>query len=404
MMIPRFLVATLCMFSPSFCGAEEPDVSNETMMLNAKALSAALLCLLLGTGSAFCCCQGPGPNPPPNVYNDYKYEFFTLPKGAGSTLTVINNLDVVAGTYYPTGCCAAGGSGMGYLRYPDGKIVIFTIANATAISMTITGLNDRGELVGHYTDKTTNNTTGFIRYPDGKIKTFALGGATVNTIPTGINNEGNVIGVLADNNQSVPTVAFLRYPDGQYLTYGVPDASWIFTMNINDQGVALGDYFCPDSEGSVCGFYGKPGGKVETFSYPPNGIEPSEINNGGVIAGVADLGKDYFIRKPDGKMILFGLNKVANLFYVQPQFIRINDEDEVIGVYTVLDPTYPSSPYSDPYSYDIIRSPDGKISYYDPPNSPGGLWGHAINNRGVIAGQDLLASGGFFLLTPKHCK
>jgi hypothetical protein len=119
MMIPRFLVATLCMFSPSFCGAEEPDVSNETMMLNAKALSAALLCLLLGMGSAFC--QGPGPNPPPNVYNDYKYEFFTLPKGASGNLTVINNLDVVAGTYYPTGCCAAGGSGMGYVRYPDGK-------------------------------------------------------------------------------------------------------------------------------------------------------------------------------------------------------------------------------------------------------------------------------------------
>jgi hypothetical protein len=171
---------------------------SETMMLNTKALSAALLCLL-STGAAFCQ-QGPGPNPPANVYNDYKYEFFTLLKGASGNLTVINNLDVVAGTFYPTDpCCAASASGMGYVRYPD-------------------------------------------------------------------------------------------------------------------------------------------------------------------------------------------------------------DEDEAIGAYSVIyEPSAGNSGSS--YSYDFIRTPDGKISYYDPPNSPGTLLGDVINNRGVIAGRVVAPSvNGLFLLTPKQCK
>jgi hypothetical protein len=381
------------------------DSFSETMMLNTKAFSATLLCLL-GTSAAFGQ-QGPGPNPPANVYNDYQYEFFTLPKGASGNLTVINNRDVVAGTYYPTDpCCATSASGMGYVRYPDGKIVIFTIPNATAVSMTISGLNDRGELLGHYTDKTTNNTTGFIRYPDGKIETLALGGATESTIPTSINSEGNIFGVLY-NNTNEADVPFLRYPDGQYLTFGVADATAIQTQNINDRGVALGSYFCPNSEGGVCGFYGKPGGNITTFSYPPNGMIPFEINKRGVIAGVAFLaptGEDYFIRKPDGKMILFGLNKIANFESIETDIISINDEDEAIGAYSVIyEPSAGNSGSS--YSYDFIRTPDGKISYYDPPNSPGTLLGDVISNRGVIAGRVVAPSGnGLFLLTPKHCK
>jgi hypothetical protein len=374
-------------------------------MLNIKTFSAALLCLL-GTGAAFCQ-QGPGPNPPANVYNDYKYEFFTLPNGVNGNLTVINNLNVVAGTYYPTDpCCAASASGTGYLRYPGGKIVIFTIANANAVSMTISGLNDRGELLGHYSDKTTNITTGFIRHPDGKIETLALGGATENTIPTSINNEGNILGLL-QNTTTGADVPFLRYPDGQYLTFGVEDATAIQTQNINDRGVALGSYFCSNSEGGVCGFYGKPGGNITTFSYPPNGMTPFEINNRGVIAGVAFLapgGEDYFIRKPDGKMILFGLNKVANFESIETDLIGINDEDEAIGAYSVL---YEPSPGNSgaSYSYDFIRTPDGKISYYDPPNSPGTLLGDVINDGGVIAGRAIASSGsGLFVLIPKRCK
>jgi hypothetical protein len=379
-------------------------IFSEAMMFHTKILSAALLCLL-GTGAAFCQAD---PNPPPNVFNDYKYDFFILPNGASGTLTVINNFDVVAGTYYPTDpCCAASASGTGYVRYPDGRIVIFSIANATAVSMTISGLNDRGELVGHYTDKTTNNTTGFIRYPDGKIKTLALGGATESTIPTGINNEGNTFGLLS-NSTNEADVPFLRYPDGQYLTFAVPGAaSSLFTDNLNDRGVGLGNFICSNSEGGVCGFYGKPGGTITTFSYPPNGIIPFEINNRNVIAGVAYLsagGDDYFLRKPDGKMILFGLNKLPHFLSIESDLITLNDEDEAIGAYSVI--YEPSQNFSGAtYNYDFVRSPDGTISAYDPPSQPGTLLGDVINDRGVIAGRVVAASGnGLFLLTPKRCK
>jgi len=132
---------------------------------------------------------------------------------------------------------------------------------------------------------------------------------------------------------------------------------------------------------------------------------PFQINNGRVIAGVAFLaptGEDYFIRKADGKMILFGLNKLANFESINTDLISINDEDEAIGAYSIFVEPMGNSSGGQSYSYDFIRSPDGKISYYDPPNSPGTLLGDVINNCGVIAGRVVALSGnGLFLLTPK---
>jgi len=359
-------------------------------MLNTKTLCAAFL-YLFGAGVAFC----QVPAPPPNVFHDYNYTFFTLPNGTG-TLTAINNLDVVAGSYYPN---TPPVFAMGYLRCPDGRVVTFSVPNAT--SVTVNELNDRGELVGVYQDSTTGNDAGFIRHAGGKIETFALNGAAGYTAPTGINIEGQVVGFLSTSNTGTPTLPFLRYRDGQYLTFGVEDSTTIFTRNINDAGIALGSYFCSASQGGVCGFYGKPGGKLTTFSYPPNGLVPFEINNRNVVAGVVDTAsgsEDYFIRKPDGKLILFGLTQVDT------DNCSINDEDEVIGDYSVYVPGPPPSGGTE-YRYDIVRTPDGKIGNYDPPSSPGSLQGDAINDRGVIAGRLIAGFGGtsgLFLLTPKH--
>jgi hypothetical protein len=69
---------------------------------------------------------------------------------------------------------------MGYLRYPGGKITVFTIANATVVSMTVHGLNDHGELIGNYADKTTGNVVGYIRYAAG----FFFATRMVSTSPT----------------------------------------------------------------------------------------------------------------------------------------------------------------------------------------------------------------------------
>jgi len=271
-------------------------------MLKHKTLCAAFLCVLV-TSAAFCQTD---PNPPANVYNNYNYTSFSLPKGTG-TLDVMNNHDVVAGSYLPT---TPSTTPWGYLRYPGGKVELFTVPNA--VSLNVHAINDRGEVLGTYTTN-GNNIQGFLRHPDGKITTFADAGATGVTIATGLNNEGNVFGVLSENGHSSP---FLRYPDGQYLTFSIPGAPAdpnIFTQNINDRGVALGVFFCANSVGGVCAFYGKPGGKITTFSYPPNGLGTFQINNRDQIGGFVLLnptGADFFLRDPDGKMVFFGLNKI----------------------------------------------------------------------------------------------
>ena len=343
-----------------------------------KTLCAAFLCFL-GTGPAYC----QNSTTPENVFHKYKPTYFALPNGSG-TLRTINNSDVVAGTYYPNTPTV---NAEGYLRYPNGRVEIFAVPNAKDIG--ISRLTDRGELLGSYRDVTTGATTGFIRHAGGKIETFQLGGAAGNTMPTGINIEGQVIGYLSTSNIIPPDQPFLRYRDGQYLTFSVEDSDEVFTYNINDAGIALGSYFCSASEGGVCGFYGKPGGTLTTFSYAPNGLIPFQINNSNVIAGVAYTAAgpvDGFIRTPDGKLTLFGLTNVdaAN--------VAINDRNEVITDYFVVGP-------SGPDSYDIIRTADGKIGNYDPMSNPGYLRGKTINDRGVIAGEG--GPDGLFLLTPK---
>jgi hypothetical protein len=78
-----------------------------------RTLSAAFLCLL-GAGSAYCQTS----TTPQNVFNKYKPTYFALPNGSG-TLNTINNLDTVAGAYYPntpTVCAEA------YLRHRDGRV------------------------------------------------------------------------------------------------------------------------------------------------------------------------------------------------------------------------------------------------------------------------------------------
>lgn len=347
-------------------------------MLFRNTLCAALLCLL-GAGPAYCQTS----TTPENVFDKYKPTYFALPNGSG-TLRTINNSDVVAGTYYPNTPTV---NAEGYLRYRDGRVEIFAVPNSKNIA--IYKLTDRGELLGEYDDVTSGANTGFIRHAGGKIETFQLGGAAGITQPTGINIEGQVVGFLSTTEFIPPDMPFLRYRDGQYLTFGVENSDEIFTKNINDAGIALGSYTCSASEGGNCGFYGKPGGTLTTFSYAPNGLIPAEINNCNVIAGVAYRASgvvDGFIRTPDGKMTFFGLTNV------DPSNVAINDRNEVITNYSVSTPTRL-------YNYDVIRTADGKIGNYDPVSSPGSLQGVTINDRGVIAGTG--GPDGFFLLTPK---
>jgi hypothetical protein len=164
--------------------------------------------------------------------------------------------------------------------------------------------------------------------------------------------------------------------------------------------------------GGVCAFYGKPGGNITTFDYPPNSLGPARIDDNGVITGEVFLpvtGEDYFIRYPDGKLVLYGLSKLKGKetsASIDSLLDDLNDRDEAIGQYTVRYPSFnPPNGINASYTYDFIRTPDGKISYYDPPNAPGTLQGYVINNRSVIAGIALSQAGvGYFVLVPKHCE
>lgn len=103
-------------------------------------------------------------------YTDGVFTAFDLPDEFNSCNTqslAINSHGIVSGTYQQTRpLLPCGGPWRGYIRSADGSFTAFD-ATADAGSTRVWGMNDRGDIVGHY-DTADGETHGFMMPGDGE--------------------------------------------------------------------------------------------------------------------------------------------------------------------------------------------------------------------------------------------
>jgi len=183
----------------------------------------------------------------------------------GTSASGINDRGQIVGSYSD-----AAGKNHSFLL-DDGTFT--TIDFPGAVCTQAIGINDRGQIVGGYAEKSCNPFAGMV--PHG----FLLGDGTFTTIDVtrarGINNRGQIVGEAGAN-------CFLL-DGGTFTTIAVPGANFTFCSGINDRGQIVGGYF--DSTGNH-GFL-LDDGTFTTIDVPGGTLTtPSGINDRGQIVGV----------------------------------------------------------------------------------------------------------------------
>jgi hypothetical protein len=257
----------------------------------------------------------------------------------GTTPLDINDRGVIVGFYTDTDIVPHG-----FLRTPDGQITSFEAPGAGLGSGLDEGtvafaINDRGVIAGQFQDS-SYLFHGFVRYPDGAFSTFDAPGAGTEanqgTLGTGINVAGEVVGYYIDGNNVIH--GFLRAPDGALATFDAPGAGTgtyqgTDAQSINPAGEINGFYI--DANNVNHGFVRAPDGTITTFEPAGSGKGPGQ--------GTASCTRDCI--NPAGAISASYLDD-SN---VNHAFVRA--PDGTIIIYDV--PGAGTGPFQGPYNYGI---------------------------------------------------
>jgi len=367
------------------------------MFFNSKIRRAVALGILIGGLSAADAC------PPPII------KTFEGP-GAGNTPGVQqgtvgvgeNEFGVIAGLIRDQNSVRHG-----YLRYPDGRFLVFDHPDAgtdgaNGQGTRVGGVNALGAVAGSVRDG-DNLDTPYVRDPDGtfysvEFADFAGGnGEAINLWGAMV---GNFLKLSEDQSVLFHYHGFIRNPNGS-LTFFDPPGSQetdIPNASINDSGAVTGDYWTCSADLSACtvhGFIRTPAGGYVTFDapgagangYAGGGTYPQGINNLGEVSGYyGDANSVYhgFVRSADGKITTFDVpttctktpNPPADCAFNGTFPANVNLLGRVTGSYSGED--------GNPHGF--WRDADGSIKRFDAPGAGNLTVPQAINDAGQITG------------------
>jgi hypothetical protein len=360
MMIPRFLVAALCVLSSLFCAAQEPTASSEVSYLS-----------------------------------------FEVPGALGTYPMSINNSMAVTGYYYASTTVARG-----FVREADGTFTTFDVSGG--IWTEPESINAAGDIAGFY-EVVSGVPHGFMRYADGRIVTFdppdslPFFGPLAQTVT--INNFQEIAGSYGVD---VPE-GFTRSPTGAFtgLIFGQGAAYGTVVTDLNASGTVVGYY---SVDGDIASFISHPDGFSTSFVLPIEAADndgtwatvAESVNADGVIAGeysvcfyaCATTNAGGFVRSPQGVFTLFSPpgtivtslvphQALVGVPLTTPHRLSINQEGTVTGSYTDTAGA----------QHGFVRNPYGTITSFDPPEGKQ-TTATSINDGGAVAGFYHYRAGG----------
>jgi hypothetical protein len=225
--------------------------------------------------------------------------FATVNVGDASELDGVNDAGELVGTVYIEG------NVRGFIKAGN-RVTEFDYPGTSDVTV-MSGINDSGTSIGHYTDN-LGGDRGFERSADGRFTAiddpnggtaFAMG-----TDPMGINDAGVIVGTYVDNRDVVHGFVDTR---GVFTTITEPDAgttgdTGTFVRGIDNAGAIIGYYV--DPHGFNYGFVDI-AGKYMSFAAPDAGTgagwgtRATAIVNDGVATGyaVAARGASGWVRQ-----------------------------------------------------------------------------------------------------------
>jgi hypothetical protein len=224
----------------------------------------------------------------------------------GTGLADVNNVGQIVGNFVDRS-----GSDHGFI-YTRGTFT--TIDAPGAFATFVQGINDAGDIVGRFDDKT--GVHGFVRVGT-MFRTIALPGAQF-VLPTGINNTGRIVGYFVD---SAGRIHGFIDDKGTISRVDAPGVDYVTPGGINDQGDFVGMLF---NNGNVHAFLNT-GGKYSFVDVPGSAFSasPNDINNAGDIVGA--VGTEGYV-DIDGT---FSFLKMPGAHITRAD--GINDAGEIVG-------------------------------------------------------------------------
>lgn len=305
-----------------------------------------------------------------------------------------------------------------FVRSPEGKFVTFEAPGADTTPQSFNGtvangINDAGAITGFYVDA-SGNDYGYVREPAGAFTIFQVPGSTAGTtVPIALNLEGAVVGYYLDQNGVF--YSFLRNPDGSFKTWSGPDQCETSpsttncygggALGVNALGTVSGHYSDSSGNFSQHGLIRSRDGRLTAYEVPGAGTGffqgtgcpgcLSPVNLFGTIAGLyvdANYVAHGYLRSPSGTYTTFDVpgSGPQGIGCFSDCFLGLNDWGAITGFYVDASNV----------NHGFLRSPEGKITSFDPPGSTG-TFPVSINDAGVVTGFYLDSNNvnhGFVLL------
>ena len=140
-----------------------------------------------------------------------------------------------------------------YIRQENGDFQV--LGDLKLPSSQATGIDDDGDVVGFEQSSPSATTAeGFLRTRDG-VKVLQFLGSTF-TQALGVNNRGEVVGSYTDANGNMHG---FRYRDRQYTAIDVPGGMNTVINGVNDDGWVVGFFMDPNQNNNTIGVVGQPG-------------------------------------------------------------------------------------------------------------------------------------------------